>query len=154
MNPNLEKMDLNALMNTPNVCVAFTVRKASRAISQIYEEALHPTGLRGTQYSLLVATAFIGDQGIGALAKVLVTDRTTITRNVKPLLVRGLIRNVPGPDRRTRGLELTDEGALMIQEAQPLWQNAQDRVLKELGQERFDVVKSFSDDAVKLAHAK
>ena len=154
MNPNLENMDLNALMNTPNVCVAFTVRKAARAISQIYEEALHPTGLRGTQYSLLVATAFIGEQGIGALAKVLVTDRTTITRNVKPLIARGLIRDVPGPDRRTRGLELTDEGARMIREAQPLWRAAQERVIEELGQERFDVVKSFADDAVELVQAK
>ena len=154
MNPNLDKLDVSALMNTPHECVAFTMRKASRAISQIYEEALHSTGLRGTQYSLLVATAFIGDQGIGALAEGLVTNRTTITRNLKPLIARGLIRNAPGPDRRTRGLELTDEGVETIREAYPLWRAAQERVLKELGQERFDVVKSFADDAVKLAYAK
>ena len=151
MSTDSDELDMKRLAETPHECVFFNVRKASRALAQIYEEEMQSSGLRGTQYSLLVAISGRGGEGIGALSLVLVTDRTTITRNLRPLIERGLVENVAGPDRRKRALRLTRKGRAVLKSAIPLWANAQERVLRELGRERFEVVKSFADDAVSMA---
>ncbi len=84
-------------------CVCFNIRKSARAITQLYEDALRPTGLRATQFTLLVATRVMGTATISGLAKGLVMDRTTLTRNMKPLEKHGFIRITPGKeDRRER----------------------------------------------------
>lgn len=146
-----DDLDFNALAKTPHDCVCFNVRKASRAITQIYEEELQSVSLRGTQYSMLVAIPFIGMEGVGMLANALVTDRTTVTRNLKPLIAQGLVENIQGPDKRTRGVQLTEAGRVRLNEAYPHWVRAQERILRELGADRFKVVKSFADDAVALS---
>lgn len=144
-------LDLKTLAMTPQVCVCFNLRKASRAITQIYEEALQPAGIRGTQYSLLVGISLGGAAGVGALAEGLATDRTTITRNLRPLVDGGFIEMVPGPDRRRRVVRLTRKGRATLKMAYPLWVGAQRRVMRELGEERFAVLKSVVDDVVTMA---
>ena len=151
MSGDSDELDMNTLAEMPHQCVFFNVRKASRALAQIYGEEMRSSGLRGTQYPLLVAISGLGGEGIGALSQVLVTDRTTITRNLRPLIERGLVENVAGPDRRKRALRLTRKGRIAVNRAYPLWVKAQERVLGELGRERFEVVKSFADDAVSMA---
>ena len=118
-------------------CVCFNIRKSARVITQLYEDALRPTGLRATQFSLLIATRVMGTVTISSLAKGLVIDRTTLTRNLKPLEKEGYIRIVPGKDdRREREVTLTLAGQDILAEALPLWKTIQQSVLETLGQSR------------------
>ena len=136
----------------PIPCACFNVRKASRAISHLYDEAFQPAGLRGTQYSLLWAISYVGREGVGVLAEVLVTDRTTLSRNLRPLVERGWVESVRDKDGRKRALQLTAEGRAKLDAAIPLWEQAQKRVADGLGEETFEQLRLLADDMVALAH--
>ena len=83
-------------------CTCFRLRSAARRMTQVYEHALRPTGLKITQYSLLANLARSGSHSVTALARVLATDRTTLTRNLAPLERDGLVKITDGPDARPR----------------------------------------------------
>ncbi len=120
-------------------CICFNIRKSARVITQLYEEALRPTRLRATQFSLLVATRIMGTATINSLAKSLVMDRTTLSRNIKPLEKQGFIRIIPGKeDRREREVTLTLAGQKVLSEALPLWKAVQQYVMNDLGHHRVE----------------
>src|SRR5713226_7185668 len=81
-------------------CACANLRKATRATTQLYDAMLRPSGLRATQFTLLVATRLIHTAPVTRLAKELGMDRTTLTRNLRLLERQGLIRVRPGRDRR------------------------------------------------------
>ena len=83
-------------------CICFNLRKAARVITQIYDEAFQPTGCRATQMPLLVATRAMGPVTVNRLAEAVVMDRTTLTRNLKPLERQGLVKVQTGKDHRER----------------------------------------------------
>lgn len=139
-------------LHVPIPCACFNVRKASRAISQLYDEALQPAGLRGTQYSLLTAISYVGLEGVGVLSEVLVTDRTTLSRNLRPLVERGWVESVRDDDGRKRAYRLTVGGRAKLDAAIPLWERAQKRVADGLGEETFEKLRLLADDIVALAH--
>lgn len=118
-------------------CACFRVRKAARAITKLYEELLRPIDLRATQFSLLMATRVMGPVTLVKLAEAMVMDRTTLTRNLQILEKRGLITIKPGEDRREREISLTAAGLEVLTKAVPLWEKAQNRVKKGLGEERL-----------------
>lgn len=135
----LRSNDIAQYLEPAHSCVCFNLRKSARAVTQRYEEALKPTGLRATQFSLLVATRLMGSITVSSLAKALVMDRTTLTRNLKPLEKQGLLRISLGrDDRREREITLTGSGQAILAKALPLWQGVQGEVKKELGQARFN----------------
>ncbi len=121
----------------PNFCAARNIRKADRIITRFYDEILKPTDLRITQFSLMATLFTVGSMLITQLADELVMDRTTLTRNLKPLEKRGLIRIEPGEDRRTRMVILTNAGRELFFDAFPLWQQAQTKVLSALGDDEY-----------------
>ncbi len=131
-------------------CACFNLRKTTRAITQLYDEALRPTGLRVTQFSLLIATMMLGSVTVTRLAEIGVMDRTTLTRNLKPLEKKGLIKVVPGDDQRTRIVTLTAHGKEVLSKALPLWEKAQSRVIKRLGQERWNSLMTNLSEMVSL----
>jgi DNA-binding MarR family transcriptional regulator len=106
-------------------CACRSLRRAARAVTQRYDEALRPAGLRITQYTLLVAVALSEPVRITRLADTLDLDRTTLARDLKPLTERRLVEVTAGDDRRTRVVRLTREGRAAIGRAYPLWQQAQ-----------------------------
>lgn len=109
-------------------CTCLALRQAARHVSQFYDQALAPSGLRTTQFSILAALAGDGPQPIKALARALVLDRTTLGRTMLPLEREGLIAIAPNPaDRRSKALALTPAGAQRLREAAPLWRDAQAR---------------------------
>src|SRR3974390_1620669 len=118
-------------------CACFNVRKAARAITKLYEEVLRPSGLRATQFSLLMATRVMGPVTVVKLSQVTVMDRTTLTRNLQVLEKRGLIAINPGEDRREREVTLTASGMEVLVQAIPLWETAQERVRQGLGEEKM-----------------
>jgi DNA-binding MarR family transcriptional regulator len=118
-------------------CACFNLRKASRAITQLFDRALQPGGLRGTQFSILAVLSFMGTTTVTKLSKNLVMDRTTLTRNLRPLEQQGYISVTAGKDLRTRTVEMTDNGAKALAKAYPLWKEVQTDVIRKLGKKRF-----------------
>ena len=118
-------------------CTAASVRRASRALSSLYDEALAPTGLRGTQFSLLVAVAIAGEMPVTRMAAILGLDRTTLTRNLAPLEKDGLLQSVPSSDRRVRLVRLTPRGRSTLERALPLWDSVQRHVVGALSEPRW-----------------
>ena len=135
-------------------CACFKVRKAARAITKLYEEVLRPSGLRATQFSMLMVTRVMGPVTVVKLAQVMVMDRTTLTRNLQILEKRGLIMIKPGEDRREREVNLTAEGMEVLTKAIPLWEEAQERVQKGLGEERLHNLLGDLSDMISLARKK
>ena len=138
----------------PANCTCLNLRKAARAVTQAYDQALRPSGLRATQFSLLSAVENRGPLGMTALAKALVTDRTTLTRNLKPLIAVGLLEVVEGADRRERPIALTAKGRRSLAKAVPMWRKAQVHMTDGLGHERWAGLLGDLDAAVRLAHSR
>jgi DNA-binding MarR family transcriptional regulator len=136
---------------TPVNCTCFNLRKAARAVTQMYDEALKPSGLRATQLSLLLAVAEKGPTGMTELAKQLVMDRTTLTRNLKPLLDSGLAEVVEGADRRHKPIAITARGRQALAESMPLWREVQGRMTEGLGSARWSQLIRDLGAAVDLA---
>jgi len=115
-------------------CVCHKVRMAARAVTRAYDAALRPVGLRATQFAVLVAVAIEGAVSITALAQALGMDRSTLTRNVRPLVKDGLL--VVGREgwHRSRTVEMTEQGRARVREAVPLWERAQARLQRQLGE--------------------
>lgn len=130
--PSIEVPDYRLCMD----CTSFNLRKATRAVSQLYDEMLRPIGIRGTQYSLLVVAQMTGPVTVTQLAESAVMDRTTLTRNLEVLEKRGFVTVNSGEDRRTRMVTITEDGRAILVKAYPLWQQAQFRIKETMGQER------------------
>ena len=106
-------------------CNCFAIRSAARQASQFYDRHLAPTGLRTTQFSVLVNLAREGSLAIHELASRMAMDRTTMGRALRPLEREGLVVIGPGRDGRTRALSLTDAGRARLTDARRCWNEAQ-----------------------------
>ena len=115
-------------------CVCSTLRMVSRAVTQLYDDILRPSGPRVTQFSILPTIARRGDANLRQLERALAIDQTTLTRSVNLLERDRVIERVPNPDRRVKAMRLTGKGKRLLNVARPLWAQAQARVLRELGQ--------------------
>jgi DNA-binding MarR family transcriptional regulator len=118
-------------------CTLLGIRQASRAITQIYDAAFAPIGLKGNQFTLLTAISRMGEPTITRLGEGLVTDRTTLTRNLAPLERAGLVRIEVGADRRSRIVTMTPRGSERLAQAYPLWKRAQARIIQAMGKSRW-----------------
>lgn len=116
-----------------DTCMGIRVRRVSRVVGNHYDEYLKPVGLKGTQFTLLNAINLYPSSTISRLADLMLLDRTTLNRNLKPLEREGLIRSGHGKDLRTRTLELTPQGVEVLQGALPLWLDAQSAVIDIMG---------------------
>ena len=119
-------------------CACFNLRKAARAVTQLYDEALRPTGLRITQFSLLAVLRLTGRVSMTRLAEETVMDRTTLSRNLEVLERDGLVWVELGTDARVREVELTRAGGARLEEAFPRWQEAQRTIARSLGPRRME----------------
>lgn len=135
-------------------CTGFNLRKAMRAVGQHYDDALRPAGIRGTQFSLLVAAKMAGPVTVTRLAEMAVMDRTTLTRNLTVLEKQGLVAVAPGADRRTRRVAITEQGLAVLRQAYPLWQQAQARLMAKLGPDRLQSLRDNMATLVEAALAR
>jgi len=119
-------------------CACSRLRRAARAVTQLYDDALEPVGLRVTQLSLLRTLQRQGTLRIGELAAQNLLDRTALSRNLDPLVARKLVAIVPGHDARTREVTLTRQGTAAIAAAAPHWESAQNEVARHIGRDRLD----------------
>lgn len=102
-------------------------------MTQIYGRHLSPTGLKISQFSLLGFVIAEGPVSIGGLSDLLATDRTTLTRNLRPLLTDGLIERAASGDKRRHELIATASGRAMFKRALPLWAAAEQEVRTAMG---------------------
>jgi DNA-binding MarR family transcriptional regulator len=119
---------------------------ASRAVTQLYDDVLRPSGLRVTQFSILAMIARMGEANLRQLEDTLAIDQTTLTRSLNLLERDRVIERVPHPDGRIKAMTLTSQGRRALEAARPLWARAQDKVLREWG------TKAWADAQRRLAH--
>jgi DNA-binding MarR family transcriptional regulator len=127
----------------PDPQVAFScvsLRRATRALTQLYDDALAPAGRRDTQFSLLRTLAQHGPLHISDLAARQLLDRTALSRNLDPLIDRGLVAESTGRDARTREVRITPAGMRELHDAAPAWRHAQAQVRVRVGAARLDAL--------------
>lgn len=114
-------------------CACVRLRRASRAVTALYDQALAPTGLKLTQFSALRTLQRLGTVSISELAVAMALDRSTLGRNLLVLKRRGLVRLGDGEDMRAWSVALTAKAGRLLEKALPGWSAAQDRVRATLG---------------------
>jgi DNA-binding MarR family transcriptional regulator len=123
------------LPSLPCLCANF--RRAARALTHVYDEALRPLGLRATQFTILQMLSIVGEASQGQLSEMLATDSTTLTRTLEIMARHGWIAERRGEDRRERLLSLAKGGRDQFKLALPAWEKAQARLESQLGNERW-----------------
>lgn len=122
-------------------CTVYRLRMAARAATRLYDEHLAPAGIGIAQYGLLRIVAEGGGASVTDLARRMGLDRTTLTRNLKPLMRAGYLGLTEGPDKRTRAIVITQQGRAVLAEARPLWKSAQAQLHKRLGADDHDALQ-------------
>ena len=153
MNEHLHQPNAAQLAEIEESCACLNVRKAARAITQLFDEVLQPTGLRSTQFPLLVVVALLGEAPVTQLAEELVMDRTTLARNLKPLESQGLLTIEAGTDRRRHLVRLTEHGRQALARALPYWEQAQHQVVTRLGHEQWHALQASLKATMTLAQS-
>lgn len=131
------------------MCACDQLRRVTRGVTQVYDNAVGPSGLRITQLPIFVGLASEGDLPLSALADALALDRTTLTRNLRVLEARGLIRTYEHEDdARVRMVSITLEGSRMLTIALERWAEVQEFVEERFGRDRLvaleDELSAFS----------
>jgi DNA-binding MarR family transcriptional regulator len=130
-------------------CLCRKTRMAARAVTRAYDRALRSTGLRITQFTILVAANVADGVPLGRLAEILGLERTTLTRNLSILERDGLIR-VTNLDGRTRNVLIAPAGRARLNAALPLWNRAQEKLRQKFGAQKWEILQ---EDLTKLADA-
>ncbi|MES2318056.1 MAG: MarR family winged helix-turn-helix transcriptional regulator [Pseudomonadota bacterium] len=125
---------MTELLEKPLGCTCFKLRKLTRAMSRLYDQHLASVGLKTTQYSLLVNAARAA-LPVADLADILGLERTTLTRNLKPLIDAGWVELKAGADARQRIVTITDAGRAKVKQAYVAWCRAQSEFEKLMGRD-------------------
>src|SRR6266702_3339987 len=135
-------------------CACDDLRKATRAVSRMYEDFLRDEGLNGTQFSLLSLIRAGKELSISTLGRALALDRTSITRALAPLERDGLIHSRPGADRRIRIVSLTNKGRKLVENAEPKWCHAQEALLETIGVDRWRAMSAVLRDTARMVRER
>ncbi|MEP0941675.1 MAG: MarR family winged helix-turn-helix transcriptional regulator [Rhizobiaceae bacterium] len=131
------------------LCANANLRQATRIISQLYDATLKPAGIKATQFTMLAVLAKRGEMPLTKLAELLVVDRTTLTRNLQPLIKKGWLKIGREVDERVRLISITKEGEGLVSDATPYWQHAQEIVQSSIGTEKVPELISDLNALVK-----
>lgn len=126
-------------------CFCANLRRASRALTQVYEHALRPLGLRATQFTVLQALSLAGEVPQGELGRILAMDSTTLTRTLEIMRRRSWIATRYGKDRRERWVRLAKAGEAELKRALPYWKKVQARLRRRFGNERWNDFMNFTN---------
>ena len=127
-------------------CMCASFRRASRVLTQHYDTALRPLGLRATQFTLLQALSLAGEVSQGTLVEILAIDSTTLTRTLAILGRRGWIASRSGEDRRERWLSLSEAGRAEFKRALPHWEKVQQELRARLGNKRWNKLLNLPNE--------
>ncbi|WP_064742775.1 MarR family winged helix-turn-helix transcriptional regulator [Edaphobacter aggregans] len=127
-------------------CTCATLRRATRALTLLYDEALRPTGLRSTQFTILQALSLAGPVNQKQLGHILAIDSTSLTRALEPILRQGWIERHRGEDRRQWSFTLSGPGKALFRRALPRWNRLQTRLQHQLGSELWSRITQTAND--------
>jgi DNA-binding MarR family transcriptional regulator len=116
-------------------CIAVRLRLLNRVVTNLYDDALRPLGLKVSQLNILTVTAQLGLARPAQVCDILQLNASTLSRNVKPLQAHGWLEVVPDEDARAQPFRLTPQGKRLIEKAIPAWEAAQRQATELLGDE-------------------
>jgi DNA-binding MarR family transcriptional regulator len=145
MKREASKLDLSGT----GYCASLNFRRTARAVTQLYDAALQESGIRSTQFAILVAVAKKQPVSVGTLAEVLMIDRTTLTRSLQLLKKEGLLTISERESMRQRFLALTCKGEKTLRRSLPVWRKAQEQFVATVGR---DYWLDLRNELEKLAH--
>ncbi len=130
--------------NNISPCYCNTLRRATRAVTGLYDRKLEPAGLTLPQLSLLRQLKKAGPLSITRLAEVVGLERTTLGRNMRPLEQAGLVESVASEvDARERVVKVSRSGDQVMERAAPLWRKAQQAIEHRLGKDRVLLLREI-----------
>jgi len=132
-------------------CLCANLRRASRVLTQLYDDSMRPLGGRMTQFSILQALSLTGPKLLGDLAEFLAMDNTTLTRATQILRKDGLLKAAKGKDRRERWLSLTEAGEAELKRLQPAWDAIQKETHRLLGKQQWNELLLLSTAVANLS---
>ena len=141
--------ELELCWQVRKMCACDQLRRVTRGVTALYDNGMVASGLKATQLPIFVGLGSEGDLPLSVLADKLALDRTTLTRNLKVLEDRGLIRTYESADdARVRMVCITLEGSAMLTGALARWAEVQDYVEERFGRDRLialeDELAAFS----------
>jgi len=146
--PDAPDLPADEVMQT---CAANHTRMAARTITRAYDQALQPCGLRVTQFTILVALTKTAFDSITEMADQLALERSSLSRNLDRLEKQGLVRLTKSG--RSQTIEINDAGREKLEEAYPLWREAQDKVEDVIGEEDWSDARSLLRSLAKTGAA-
>ena len=147
---NTEYERIDRLSST---CICNNLRRAARLVTNYYDKLLEPAGLRVSQATVLVVLYLSGVLTINEMAEQLELDRTTLTRNLKPLAQQGFLTIAPGSDQRTRVVALTPKGEAALLKVLPLWEQTQSYMVEGIGEANASLLLRQLSEATALTHS-
>src|SRR5438094_10221725 len=131
----MDKPPTSTIDTIAKTCVAVRLRLLNRVVTNFYDEALRPLGLKVSQLNILIVTAKLGLARPAQVCEILQLDTSTLSRNIKPLQAHGWLEVVPDEDARAQPFRLTAQGRRLIEKALPAWEQAQRQASELLGDE-------------------
>ena len=125
----------SAIETIARTCVAVRLRRLNRVVTNLYDDALRPLGLKVSQLNLLVVTAKLGLAQPAKVCDILQLDTSTLSRNVERMRAKGWLEVVPAEDARTQPFRLTAQGKKLLERAVPAWEQAQQQAGELLGED-------------------
>ncbi len=116
-------------------CIAVRLRLLNRVVTNFYDDALRPLGLKVSQLNILVVTAKVGVARPAQVCEILHLDTSTLSRNVERMRAKGWLEVVPTEDAREQPFRLTAQGKRLLERAVPAWEKAQQQAGDLLGED-------------------
>jgi len=136
--------------NKPDICLAHSLRRADRVVTQLYNEYLAPLGIRVTQFSVLTALQVMGNTTALQIQEALVMEQATVSRALKPLIRDGYIGVSEGANKREKTLSLTPLGKALYKKAQGPWAEAQKKLRTIIGSGQDQMLIELSRQIVTI----
>jgi DNA-binding MarR family transcriptional regulator len=131
----MDKATNSSIDTIAKTCIAVRLRLLNRVVTNLYDDALRPLGLKVSQLNILVITAKVGLAQPAKVCDILQLDTSTLSRNVERMRAKGWLEVVPGEDARTQPFRLTTQGKRLLERAVPAWEEAQGKAADLLGDE-------------------
>jgi DNA-binding MarR family transcriptional regulator len=132
-------------------CASLNFRRTARAVTRLYDAAMQESGMRSTQFAILVGIAKKQPIAIGTLGQILQIDQTTLTRSLRLLRKDGLIETSERSTMRRRFLEITPKGERALARALPYWRKMQSDFEMSVGRNYWNELRSELERLAKLA---
>jgi DNA-binding MarR family transcriptional regulator len=148
-----QTLRLKACLMNDDLCVCTGLRQAAQGLTEIYDRALAPSGVKITMFRVLRRLSEANQPTISELAKIVGLDRSSLGRNLKVLERDGLVAFVEGKDERSKVVRLTPRGEAALATAKPLWRQVQRQMKARLGREAQAVFRVLAIVDAEVASA-